>query len=107
MSYTDIYNATLNEVKENIAEGREPTQTSVKVASGQTEIGDVATRVPLQEPDALQKTRLVNIPLEPSTESVTTDKNNVCNENLQTRLEPEQLTAFKENPFTHSLNSSA
>ena len=27
MSYADIYNATLNELKEGISEGREPTQT--------------------------------------------------------------------------------
>ena len=107
MSYSDIYNATLNEVKENIAEGREPTQTSVKIASGQTEIGNVAVKVPLQEPDSLQKTRLVNIHLAPSNDSVTTEKNNICNENLETRFDPEQLAAFKENPFTQPLNSSA
>ena len=108
MSYADIYNATINEVKETIAtSGREPTKTSVKLSSGQHEIGNVQIKEPLEEPNSLNKTRLVNIHLDPLEESVTTQKNSLCDKDLSDRIDPEQLKVFMENPYTQSLNSSA
>ena len=38
-NYTDIYNASLNELKEDISKGREPTKTSVKVAGDSEQLG--------------------------------------------------------------------
>ena len=40
-NYNDIYNATLNDLKEGISKGREPTKTSVKVGGVASQIGDV------------------------------------------------------------------
>ena len=87
--------------------GREPTKTSVKLSSGQHEIGNVQIKEPLEEPNSLNKTRLVNIHLDPLEESVTTQKNSLCDKDLSDRIDPEQLKVFMENPYTQSLNSSA
>lgn len=38
-SYQDVYNASLNELKEDISKGREPTKTSVKVAGDSDHLG--------------------------------------------------------------------
>ena len=106
MSYTDIYNATIDTVRQDVAKGRNPTKTSVKVASGQAEIGQVLQKVPLVEPDALQKTKLTQLPPNKNEQGITTQKNSVCDASIAQRIEPQNLAAFKENPFTQSLSSA-
>jgi hypothetical protein len=107
MSYTDIYNATINTVRQDVAKGRNPTKTGVKIASGQAEIGQVLQKVPLAEPDALQKTKLTQLPPNKNEQGITTQKNSVCDASITQRIEPDTLAAFKENPFTQSLSSTA
>ena len=107
MSYTDIYNATINTVRQDVSKGRNPTKTGVKIASGQADIGQVLQKVPLLEPDALQKTKLTQLPPNKNEQGITTQKNSVCDASIAQRIEPDTLTAFKENPFTQSLSSTA
>jgi len=40
-----------------------------------------------------------------STCTVTTDKNQLPNESLDVRIDPNLLTAFNDNPYTQPLNS--
>ena len=103
-SYEDIYNATLNEIKEQISVGREPTKTSVKVNAHTPMIGHVEERIPLEERDVyINVTPIQNTVIDSQHIQMNTDK---CQLNAPDRLDPSNLTPFKENPYTHSLNSS-
>jgi hypothetical protein len=103
-SYEDIYNMTINTIKEDVAKGRKPTQSAAKVSNGN--VGSV--RYP-EEHEAQrlnnQKTKITNTRLHLPTDSITTQKDTLCDVQIADRLHPDNLSAFNENPLTKSLNS--
>ena len=105
VSYEDVYNATLNDLKENISEGREPTKTSVKVGSQASQIGYVEKKTNLQNVTVLSATPMQNTPIDPS--NIQIDTNNCTSEQLDNRIQADNLAAFNDNPYTQSLNSTA
>lgn len=61
ISYDDIYNATINELKEETLKLREPTQTSVKNTLGADSINvDIKSNLLNTEPDSLVINRIQN-----------------------------------------------
>tara|TARA_Y100000389_G_scaffold204224_1_gene255684 strand:- start:16898 stop:18958 length:2061 start_codon:yes stop_codon:yes gene_type:complete len=105
-SYQDIYNATLNDIKENIAIGRAPTQIGVKVAPDTTQIGNVEIRPGLENVTVVSSTPIQNTLADPSSMHIDKDMN-CTSERQNDRNDPAQLTPFKDNPFTKPLNSTA
>lgn len=99
ISYEAIYNATLNEIKEELEKGRNPTQTSVKVNASSNEIGvklDKKQNVNFEPSQHIAKT-FINQPLYKnlSEESITREKEEVVN----TRFDPSILETLDENPY--------
>ena len=107
MSYADIYNATLNELKEGISEGREPTQTSVKIPLGEDSVCMTTSKEQLRNVKP-EITRIVNLPPDMlQYDNMTTERGGRTEENdkISDRINPEMLDAFKKNPLTQSLAS--
>lgn len=102
-SYADIYNATLNELKEGISKGREPTQSGKKSFSHISEIGEVDIKDNLEHRNNLNVNPLQNTSLDSKDLNVSS---NNCFENQNDRLENTNLEAYKNNPFTQSLSST-
>ena len=102
-SYEDIYNMTISTIKQDVAKGRTPTQTGAKSSNGT--IGSMHFPEEHQEKLNLQKTYITNNVLNTPVESVTTQKDTLSDEHLADRLDAMNLMAFKNNPFTKSLNS--
>lgn len=103
MSYDDIYNATLNEIRELTLVQREPTQTSVKVASGIDGIEAQMPRKPMCDPTSTRST-LNQVPIaggsgvgrETMEEGVTHVKQSYCDTE---RLDASILKPLADNPF--------
>ena len=112
MSYSDMYNACISEVKEMVLEGREPTKTSNKSTSGSDYVnldiqkleGDRASYREFNNQNRVYS-------------NTSSEMNNACKltNNKETikqdinleRTNPELLNAFRKNPYTQSLNSIA
>ena len=109
MSYEDIYNATLDEVKETIAEGRQPTLTSAKTFADksfvQMEQKDDHDRQ--NHRDTISTRVGQQLHADVSRSSVTKDKVNLDVEPERNQPDESLVRAFEENPYTKSLNSSA
>jgi hypothetical protein len=109
MSYDDIYNAQMNEVKEMLSRRRNPTQTSVKIVSGsetvnmetnKAECANVSTR-------AMNNVQTIyNMPVSTDSIHLTREKININNETCDSRIDPDILKAFMENPYTKPLNEA-
>jgi len=100
-------NARLNEVRTGVSQGRYPTLSNTKLALGSKDINMEAKKL---EDDRLNKyspaaTKLYVQTPSLSTCTVTTDKNQLPNESLDVRIDPNLLTAFNDNPYTQPLNS--
>lgn len=104
-SYADIYNATLNEIKEDIAKGRTPTQTGCKSVSDRTHLGEVEITEGLENRNNLTGPKPLNNTVMDS--SMIHMKNEKCQFDTSDRLDASNLEAFKCNPLTQSLHSSA
>ena len=108
MSYENAYNATTDEVKEVIAEGRQPT------LSGDKQIPDKSLVCMEQRSDhdrtnqrEMATTRVLeSLPPDQSQCSITKDKMNLAVEPERNQPDPALVEAFKENPYTQPLNSS-
>ena len=106
MSYDDKYNARLNINKEKISRGRAPTQTGVKVASGEEsmnimhkkQLHDVKLRTQ-------ENTRITNRIRNKDDYNFTTFKDSLSNKQNIERIKPEYLDQFNKNPYTQSLTS--
>ena len=102
MSYDDIYNATINELREGTLIGRDPTQTSVKSAISGSDINMENRRQPLDEPSERNilnpKTTNQNI-LIPDQDSITKRRNEYV---IDDRLNDGQLDQLKDNPYVLS-----
>lgn len=109
MSYDDIYNATVNELREEVLKGRAPTQSGMKRAIGSDQVAefelrkiecDVVAPREHNNPDRIQNTH-------PDINTVGAMTRRPNNYDADDRLDEELLQAFKDNPFTKPLNSSA
>ena len=107
MSYADIYNATLNDLKEGISQGREPTQTGVKIPLGEDSVCMTTNKEQYDNVDP-EMTRIVQLPPDKlQFQNMTTEKGlqTIENEILSDRNNPSMLEAFKKNPLTQPLDS--
>jgi len=108
-SYTDMYNARMNPNKEEIAVGRAPTQESVKLGAGMDLVNIEHRRIEgdqinIREP---AETFLYTAPPQKNTCGLTRVKSKLPEESIRSRINPDILNAFKENPYTQSLSSSS
>ena len=108
-SYGSAYNARLNPNKEEIARGREPTQSKEKLTAG----GDLvnlsykkleADRINIREP---AETFVYTAPPQKNMCGMTMTRQTLPEDTQRSRIDPDILTAFRENPYTQSLTSSA
>jgi hypothetical protein len=108
-SYDDMYNARMNPNKEEIALGREPTQESVKLSAG----GDFyniehkrieSDNINIREP---AETFIYSAAPQKNNCGLTKVKSKLPEDTNRERINPEILNAFRENPYTQSLASSA
>lgn len=110
MSYTDIYNATINEVKEALLEKREPTDTRVKLVSGGETMNVQSNKFDCEREASRDTNNIERINNEPvTTEFFNLTKHKVDLEpdnGSDGRLDPDILTAFHENPYTKPLNTA-
>lgn len=102
-SYFDVYNATLNELKEEVSVGREPTQSGKKSFSHISEIGKFEVKENLENRNNLHINPLQNTSLDSKNMNLTS---NNCLEKKNERLEDTNLEAYKKNPYTQSLSST-
>jgi hypothetical protein len=104
-SYADVYNATMNEIKEEISKGRTPTQTGIKVGGHVNEIGVVDACDGLENRQIFSgATPIRNTPIDSSAIHIRNEK---CQNDISTRLDERSVEAFKKNPYTQSLDSVA
>jgi len=105
MSYEAIYNSVINDVNESLLQGREPTNSSVKVANGKD-----AMKVTKEKNDCHLKTyRSVNN--YDKITSVTPSKQMINMKHTKSEVESDRLdrvlvAEFEKNPYTQSLHSS-
>lgn len=106
MSYEDAYNATFDELKEELelTVARDPTQTSVKVANGAE---DIVLQTRKNECDSTGERftnnadHVVNVPLDAKTIALTKYKNDYDDND---RLDVSILDALKDNDLSINLN---
>jgi len=108
-SYDDMYNARMNPNREEIALGREPTQESVKLMSGMDTINIEHRRIEgdqinIREP---AETFIYNAPPQKNNCGLTRVKSKLPEDTIRSRINPDILDAYKENPYTQSLSSSS
>lgn len=109
-SYDSMYNAHMNPNREEIALGREPTLSNVKLAAG----GDMwnlenqrkleADRVNIREP---AETLLYSAPPQKNMCGLTQTKSKLPEDTIRHRMDSDILDAFRENPYTKPLDSYA
>jgi hypothetical protein len=107
MSYEDMYNATINELRENTLVRREPTQTSVKLATGADHVRLDVRKVECDQVAArmtANRDHIINTPTEIEPSAITRTKQNY---DIDERMDVDILKPFLENPYTKSLNSFA
>jgi hypothetical protein len=112
MSYEDIYNAEIKALRAVQDEGYTPgAMGPSEVVSSQSlnittsKIGDIQNKY-LNE-RGVQATKVYNSIPQMNISNLTQEKEIVPNEPLADRINPEYVNAFKENPYTQSLNSWA
>ena len=107
-SYGAEYNARLNPNKEIIAQGRAPTQSKEKLGAG----GDLVNishkkletdRVNIREPS---ETAVYQAPPQKNSCGLTTIKQKLPENVQRSRIDPDLLSAHRENPYTQSLQSA-
>lgn len=107
MSYEDAYNACIDSLKESTLVRREPTQTSVKVVQGSDHINMQTRKIEcdsIAERETMNSNRVINHLAHIDVDSITRQRNDY---DLDDRLDEDLLKAFKENPYTKSLDSFA
>ena len=112
MSYEDIYNAEIKAIRATQDQGYTPNPGGVNEILDANhlnvttkKIGDIQNNY-LNE-RGVQANKVYNSIPQMSHLNVTQDKEGVPNEPLADRINPDIVSAFKENPYTQSLNSWA
>jgi hypothetical protein len=100
-------NASLNITKTGVSQGRYPTLSNTKLAVGGNDINMEAKKL---EGDRVNQyspaaTRLYTQTPSLGSCTVTTDKDQLPSDSIANRINPNILTAFKNNPYTQPLDS--
>lgn len=110
MSYEYMYNAAIDSLKEDLEEGRDPTQTGVKVASGSDFVNIENTKKSELDFDFFEsnidittKTNKNQIPLYTQPTSVTKDRFDYDYNHENDRFDTEILSALKDNPYVQNI----
>ena len=108
MRYEHMYNANLNEVREGTLVGRKPTDSNVPLAVGMDKINIETKKLDGDRLNTreLSKTKVYNSLPQYNPCQVTTNKDQLNNDVLYDRNNPDLLNAFRDNPYTQSLNSA-
>lgn len=97
LSYEAIYNATMNELKEELEKNRDPTNTSVKMASSKGEIGKGESIKQNVKYDPYMTKTFINQPLYKNiaSESITRERD----EHVNSRFDTSVLEPLEDNPY--------
>jgi hypothetical protein len=106
-SYASGYNARITSKKDKLSMGRSPTDSNVKMAVGKDMINHQNKKI---EADVINvrepyEDKLYSIPPQQNQCGVTVVKDRLSEDVNRERINPDNLKAFKENPYTQSLNS--
>ena len=112
MSYSDIYNATIKSIREDVAKGREPSNQGPKTnipkdmvnMKTAKNVDSVNNNI---EERGIMSTKIYNSIPQPNAFGETHEKDTLPNEPIADRLDPNLLNPFRENPYTQSLHSFA
>ena len=107
VSYDNIYNATLNDMKEITLEMREPTQENEKLTYSKEDMNIDIRKIEediINSRDIIKTNDISAIP-DMSLLGETTGKNILDDSNIADRNNPDMISAFQNNPYTKSLNS--
>jgi len=107
MSYGSIYNATVNEIKEQLIEQRIPTKVGIKSVTDSTKIGDIkfGNETENNRYNPVNTTHN-NIRLSGNDIRLSFEKTEQYRDSENTRLHADNLKPFEMNPLTQPLNSS-
>ena len=112
MSYEDIYNAEIKALRGVQDEGYTPGAMGPNQGMGANQINVTTTRIGdiqnqyLNE-RGVQSNKVYNSIPQITSCNITQDKETVPNEPIADRINPDILSAFRENPYTQSLGSWA
>ena len=108
-SYADVYNATLNQVKEETLKQREPVTSNVSVYAGANNINMASNKVEQDYINTRNPNRTATYDTRSTVEncSITSYKDQLNNDKLADRIQPEILDTLKSNPYSKSLHSYA
>jgi hypothetical protein len=106
-SYASGYNAVINTNKDKLSMGRRPTDSNVKLAIGKDMINQQYKKI---ETDVINvrepyEDKLYSIPPQQNQCGLTSVKDKLSEDVNRERINPDNLQAFRENPYTQSLNS--
>jgi hypothetical protein len=102
MSYEDIYNANINELRESTLEGREPTKESAKVAVGSDAMQVAHKKLQIDTFAERQNNNIGvinNEPMDADTIVMTKKKDQLANDD---RLDINLLTPLQDNPYAQT-----
>lgn len=104
-SYEDVYNASMNDVKETLYVNRKPSQNGSKVANGKDTINMDSKPQCLSNMNELVMERVQQRSLHTDSINLTQHKTDFVDRSEE-RLDPSILKAFHENPYTKNLDES-
>lgn len=103
-SYQDIYNAVINSTRETLEVQPPPTKTNTKITNGTDNV--VLTSIPKDKTQCVNEhiSRIYQKYLDKDSQQLTKYKEQY-HEISNDRIDANLLNAFKNNPYTHPLNS--
>ena len=106
MSYESVYNAVINQTKEQLLKKYEPTKSGAKVASGADAMTLTNLKVPCNKEDnGYNVSKIYQEP--PSINHIhLTHQGTDTFVKMDDRLDPNLLQAFRDNPYTKPLDSA-
>ena len=109
MSYSDIYNMTLNDVKETTLVNRERLGSNVTISAGKNFINNEDRKLERENKRETTHDKIYsnNKYLEPCSITKTRKSLDIGNSKIIDRIEANTLDTFNNNPFTHKLDSHA
>mgnify|MGYP005633059271 FL=1 len=104
-NYNSMYNASLNANKQEIAKGRKPMGSNVKLVNGKDKLAVLHKKqMSGVNAERVEKGNVYAVPPN-NDDKVYSLKVGLNNEMNDERIDPEILDAYRNNPYTHSLNS--
>jgi hypothetical protein len=108
MKYDNMYAANLNETREGTLVGRSPTNSNVSLTVGMDTVNMEIKKIEGDQLNTreLAKNKIYNSLPQYNPCQVTTNKDQLDNESLYDRNNPDMLNAFNNNPYTQSLTNA-